>query len=213
MVCYSGGAKGLVLDYAARRRRRDGAAHAGDAGEAAGHDRSRPRARRIRSTSARWSACSRRNSPRSARSSAPTRPSISSPCRGCMPVNPADPYNPEPLRVGARFDRQADAGVRPHRAERLRHQPQVPGRDRRAVHSGPAGDGAGAAGPRALCRGPAARRCGDCRSRAGARKILPAQPSTRCSATHGLTLPQERARRDAGRGRGAGRRASAFRWR
>ena len=44
MAGYSGGAKGLVLDYAERRGRRDGATVARDAGEAAGHDRSRPRA-------------------------------------------------------------------------------------------------------------------------------------------------------------------------
>ena len=73
--------------------------------------------------------------------------------QGLVPVNPDDPVQPRPTQERRGFDRQAGAGVRPHRAERIRDEPQVPERDGRAVHPGTAGDGARAASAGALRRG------------------------------------------------------------
>ena len=132
--------------------------------------------------------------------------------QGLMPVNPTDPCDPAPLRGVLELDHQAGAGVRPHLAERLRDQPQVPGRDRRAVHPRPARDHPRAAQPGALCRRAAARaggaRCA--RRHAAARS---AARSMRRSGQHGLTPPHAALAAIAGRRRRQGGRRSAFRWR
>ena len=114
--------------------------------------------------------------------------------QGLLPVESGDPYDPEPLRSVRAVDRQADPRVRPHRAERLRHQPQVPD-------------------TRPACRSSRAcpRRCARCRALvryAGAlrrgvtalpeprgRRGRPRRraPSTRLLAQHGLTAADERA--------------------
>ena len=186
-----------------RRRRRDGAAHARDAGEAARHDRSRPRWGKSLATSGRRSACRRTKFAEICKvvCADPTVDLVT--VQGLMPVNPGDPYNPEPLRR-AGLDRQAGAGLRPHRAERLRRQPEVPERNRRALHPRPARNRARAAGPGPLRGGAAARRQrngGAARTRreSGWRGL-------RCAARGAWADDaEERARQDAGRSGSAGR--------
>ena len=180
MACYSGGAKGLVLDYAGdegaemapltpeTRAKLPGMIDAGLAGEnpldvgpTVGVQA--PQVRRNLQGGLRRS---------DGRSRHGAGPDAGQPRRSLQPRAAA-------RRV--RLDRQAGAGVRADRAERLRDQPQVSERNRRAVHPRPARNRARVAGPGPLCGGAAARRWRRCRSRAGAPKTWKARPSMRCS--------------------------------
>ena len=91
MVGYSGGAKGLVLDYASDEGAVDGAAHARDQGQAAEHDRSGACRPRTRSMSARRSACWRQKFAEICKvmCADPTVDLIT--VQGLVPVNPDDP--------------------------------------------------------------------------------------------------------------------------
>ncbi len=157
MACYSGGAKGLVLDYAAdegaemapltaeTRAKLPGMIDAGlRRGKSVG---CRPDGRRAgRKVRRDLQGRLRRSDGRSRHRAGPD---AGQPRRSLQSGAAAQ-------RV--RFDRQAGAGVRAHRAERLRDQPQVPERNRRSVHPRPARNRACVAGAGPLRGGAAARR-------------------------------------------------------
>ena len=189
MACYSGGAKGLVLDYA------------GDEGA--------EMAPLTPETRAKLPAMIDPGlAPENPLDVGPTvgvqAPKFAEICKvicadptvdlvtvqGLMPVNPDDPYDPAPLRsVMASTDKPvlAFGRIAQNASEISRKYPE---RNRRAVHSWPAGNGARAAKPRPLCGGVAARRRARCRSRAGARTISPAPRFDALLASHGLTPPK-----------------------
>ena len=135
MACYSGGAKGLILDYAGDHGAEMAPLTAETKVEAARHDRSRPR---------RGEPARRR--PDGRRAGGEVRRNLQGGVRrsDCGPGDRAGPgagqsrrsVQPRPAQERRGFDRQAGAGVRPHRAERIRDEPQVPERDGRAVHPG-----------------------------------------------------------------------------
>ena len=155
MACYSGGAKGLVLDYASdegaemapltpeTRAKLPGMIDAGLAGE-------------------------------NPLDVGPTvgvqAPKFAEICKvicadetvdlvtvqGMMPMSPGDPFNPEPLRgVVASTDKPVHC-LRTDFAECIRSQPEISERNRSALHPRAAGNGARLAGSRPLRGGAAA---------------------------------------------------------
>ena len=140
-----------------RRRRRDGAAHARDPGEAARHDRCRARRRKSvgrRPDGRRAGGQVRRNLQGGLRRSDGRSRHRAGPDAGQSRRS----LQPGAAAQRARFDRQAGAGLRADRAERLRGQPQISERNWRSVHPRPARNRAGVAGAGPLRRGAAARR-------------------------------------------------------
>ena len=203
MACYSGGAKGLVLDYASdegaemapltpeTRAKLPGMIDPGLAGENPLDVGPAVGVQAAKFAEICKVVCAD-----------PTVDLVT--VQGLMPVNPGDPVQPRAAAQRAGLDRQAGAGVRPDRAERLRRQPEI-SRTRPASRSSTA----------------CPKRCGRCRawsamrrrvrrgvgampSRAGAPRIWMARPSMRLLAAHGLTAPNERVGQDAGRSGGAG---------
>ena len=157
MACYSGGAKGLVLDYASdegaemapltpeTRAKLPGMIDAGLAGENpldVGPDCRRAGGKVRRDLQGRLRRSDGRSRHRAGADAGQSRRSL----------------QPRAAAQRVRLDRQAGAGLRPDRAERLRHQPEIPERNRRPLHPRPARNRARAAGARALCGGAAARR-------------------------------------------------------
>ena len=184
MACYSGGAKGLVLDYASdegaemapltpeTRAKLPGMIDPGLAGENpldVGPDGRRAGGKFAEICKV---VCAD-----------PTVDLVT--VQGLMPVNPGDPMRPRAVAQRAGLDRQAGPGVRPDRAERLR-------RSAASTRTKPAFPSSTACPKRcARCRAWSAmrRRCGAASarsmSRADAPKIWMARPSMRCSRRMG----------------------------
>ena len=157
MVCYSGGAKGLVLDYASdegaemapltaeTRAKLPAMIDPGLAGENPLDVGPAVGVQAAKFAEICKVVCAD-----------PTVDLVT--VQGLMPMEATDPYNPAPLRdVFASTDKPVLA-FRPHRAEHDRGQPQIPERDRGAVYPGAAGNRSRAAEPGALRGKPAARR-------------------------------------------------------
>ena len=157
MACYSGGAKGLVLDYASdegaemapltpeTRAKLPGMIDPGLAGENPLDVGPTVGVQAAKFAEICKVVCAD-----------PTVDLVT--VQGLMPVNPGDPYDPEPLRsVLASTDKPvlAFGRIAQNASEVSRKYPE---RDRRALHPRPARNGARAAGPRPLCGGAAARR-------------------------------------------------------
>ena len=98
MACYSGGAKGLVLDYASDEGAEMAPLTPETRAKLPGHDRSRPAPEKIRWTSGPTVGVQAAKFAEICKvvCADPTVDLVT--VQGLMPVNPGDPYNPEPLR-------------------------------------------------------------------------------------------------------------------